>query len=556
MFYNVALHYDKGALVHFLLADVTRSNGMNALSRLDDQIADHFNLSELQDLCFKLDINFENLAGSTLNDKTLELVRYCQRHRRLNELLALLSELRPMVDWPEPAGVVPSPKPSPSVGATPKSSIRWLWLLVPLLAVCLISLLAGVLALIWRPWLATTTTPELTPEGIQAETGFDASSAPPPATIAPVTRESNPPIRTTDEGSTAGLEPNTFPTETPFLNLISEDRLVSSPGRSSYPDVLGDLNGGLHLVWWDDTARSGAAGDLFYMYRSASGEWGEIERVTDENEEFVSEYETALRLRIDGVVCVFFGGAAIGLKQTCRENGAWSPPIDMDGWRFGVESDPQIDVDGQPFVVHNSPPSEIQFEDMTLSDGLNGGNNPRFAIDSEGVFHVVWFSDNRLIHRQSSDKGVTWSELEVLTDEVTRPDFIAFSLLADADGQVHLAWNGFDGGHFYRAWSADNGWGQVEKVVEQPENNCTSVDLQSTPIGDLIYTWQGGQGVFVTARPPGDNQSWTSPIQVSSRICRGYGPVMAVLPNGHLFLVYSDVEDDQIDIYGAELVYP
>lgn len=533
---------------------------MNALSRLDDQIANHFNLSELQDLCFKVDINFENLAGSTLNDKTLELVRYCQRHRRLNELLALLSELRPMVEWPEPVEVVTRPKTSPDVEAKSKPSIRRLWLLVPLLAVCLISLLAGVVALIWRPWLATTTTSELTPEGIQAETGFDASGAPPPATIAPVTRESNPPTRTTDEGSTAGLEPNTFPTETPFLNLISEDRLVSSPGRSSYPDVLGDLDGGLHFVWWDDTARSGAAGDLFYMYRSADGEWEEIERLTDETLQLVSDYETALRLRADGIVCVFYADANEGLLQMCRENGSWTPSKTIGRHRgFINESDPQIDIDGRPFVVHRVSSSEIQFEDMPLSDGLNGGYNPKFAIDSTGVFHVVWFTgDNtplRLIHRQSSDKGVTWSEPVVLTDAATQPD-IPFTLLADAEGQVHLAWNGYDGGHFYRAWSAGNGWGQVEKVAEQPENNCNSVDLQSTSNGDLVFAWQGHQGVYVTARPPGDNQSWASPIQVSSRPCRGEGPALAVLPNGHLFLVYSDVEDDQIDIYGAELVYP
>lgn len=529
---------------------------MNALSRLDDQIADHFNLSELQDLCFKLGINFENLAGSTLNDKTLELVRYCQRHRRLIELLALLSELRPMVDWPEPAEVVTSPKASPDVETKPKTSIRGLWLLVPLIAACLISMMAVVVLLIWRPWQTETTLPEFTPGGFQAETEFDSTSASPAGTIAPAIRESNPPTRTTDEGSTAGLEPNTFPTETPFLNLISEDRLVSSPGHSSYPDVLGDPDGGLHFVWWDNTARSGAAGDLFYMYRPAGGEWAEIERVTDETLEYISEYETALRIRTDGVVCVFFGDAAIGLKLTCRENGIWSPPQDMDGWRYGVESDPQIDNDGQPFVVHTSPPSEIQFGDTPLSDGLNGGNNPRFVIDSMGVFHVVWFSNYRLIHRQSNDKGITWSEPEVLTDDDTQPDFITFTLLADAGGRIHLVWQGFNGGHFYRVWSADGGWGSVENLAARPGNNCTSVDLQSTPNGDLIFTWQGDQGVYVTARPPGDNQTWASPLQVSSRICRGYGPALAVLPNGHLFLVYSDAGDDQIDLYGAELVFP
>jgi hypothetical protein len=44
-------------------------------------------LNRLRDLCFELDINFENLGGDTLNRKTIELIQYCERYERYEELV-------------------------------------------------------------------------------------------------------------------------------------------------------------------------------------------------------------------------------------------------------------------------------------------------------------------------------------------------------------------------------------------------------------------------------------------------------------------------------------
>ena len=69
------------------------------LKKLRDKIIEGFNLAELQDLCFGLDIEYENLGGSTLNDKTRELVAFCKRHNRLPELVVRCKELRPRISW-------------------------------------------------------------------------------------------------------------------------------------------------------------------------------------------------------------------------------------------------------------------------------------------------------------------------------------------------------------------------------------------------------------------------------------------------------------------------
>ena len=42
-------------------------------------LVDHFNESELKDLCFQLQIDYENLAGSAKPDKARELIAYFDR---------------------------------------------------------------------------------------------------------------------------------------------------------------------------------------------------------------------------------------------------------------------------------------------------------------------------------------------------------------------------------------------------------------------------------------------------------------------------------------------
>lgn len=68
-------------------------------SELRDHLCEHFNSSELNNLCFDLNIKFESIAGNTIEDKARELIDYCTRYGRINDLLNHCRELRPHVDW-------------------------------------------------------------------------------------------------------------------------------------------------------------------------------------------------------------------------------------------------------------------------------------------------------------------------------------------------------------------------------------------------------------------------------------------------------------------------
>jgi hypothetical protein len=69
-------------------------------SKLRRMLADHFNREELRELCADLCIEYENLPD-TLDGMVRELVAYCERHRRIPELLAVAKQQRAELPWPE-----------------------------------------------------------------------------------------------------------------------------------------------------------------------------------------------------------------------------------------------------------------------------------------------------------------------------------------------------------------------------------------------------------------------------------------------------------------------
>ncbi|MCC6607990.1 MAG: SAVED domain-containing protein [Anaerolineae bacterium] len=69
------------------------------LLELAQKIETGFNENELRDLCFRLQMDYENVAGQTKRDKIRELVLLTQRHSTLDELVAAAAVLRPRMQW-------------------------------------------------------------------------------------------------------------------------------------------------------------------------------------------------------------------------------------------------------------------------------------------------------------------------------------------------------------------------------------------------------------------------------------------------------------------------
>jgi hypothetical protein len=82
-------------------ASETADNGQEKpvdLRKLLRAINDSFSEDDLRDLCFELQLDFENLPGTVKKDKARELIIHFDRRKRINVLVATFIELRPHVE--------------------------------------------------------------------------------------------------------------------------------------------------------------------------------------------------------------------------------------------------------------------------------------------------------------------------------------------------------------------------------------------------------------------------------------------------------------------------
>jgi outer membrane protein assembly factor BamB len=74
------------------------SGAIDTLS-LYHRLTEHFNEEELRDLCFRLDIDYDDLPGAGKAGKARELITYHERRRTLPVLVEMCRQLRSNVDW-------------------------------------------------------------------------------------------------------------------------------------------------------------------------------------------------------------------------------------------------------------------------------------------------------------------------------------------------------------------------------------------------------------------------------------------------------------------------
>ncbi|MGD2050356.1 MAG: AAA family ATPase, partial [Chloroflexota bacterium] len=76
-----------------------------AKAQLRHLLNEYFSEGELRELCFDLDVPYDDLSGRGKREKVMELIGYLERRNRLADLLELGRRLRPNVNWPSAAAI-------------------------------------------------------------------------------------------------------------------------------------------------------------------------------------------------------------------------------------------------------------------------------------------------------------------------------------------------------------------------------------------------------------------------------------------------------------------
>jgi len=88
--------------------------------RLRQMIESRFDLQDLRELCFELDLIYDNLSGDRLSIKIIDLIETMRKTERMSEMMTALQTVRPLLDWPEwrtieEATAVASPASNPFI---------------------------------------------------------------------------------------------------------------------------------------------------------------------------------------------------------------------------------------------------------------------------------------------------------------------------------------------------------------------------------------------------------------------------------------------------------
>ena len=80
----------------------TDTGELKQISKLHDAIAESFNILELQNFIFNLDLNPEDHEPyGNIHDKSLSIVLFMSRMGRMKDLLKALAQARPHIKWDE-----------------------------------------------------------------------------------------------------------------------------------------------------------------------------------------------------------------------------------------------------------------------------------------------------------------------------------------------------------------------------------------------------------------------------------------------------------------------
>jgi hypothetical protein len=85
-----------------------------ALVQLRRNMAKRMSDAELRDLCFDLQVEYEDLAGEGKSDKVRELLSFLVRRQRIPQLIEVGSQLRPDIPWPSAAAAAPAAETAPA----------------------------------------------------------------------------------------------------------------------------------------------------------------------------------------------------------------------------------------------------------------------------------------------------------------------------------------------------------------------------------------------------------------------------------------------------------
>lgn len=192
---------------------------------------------------------------------------------------------------------------------------------------------------------------------------------------------------------------------------------------------------------------------------------------------------------------------------------------------------------------------------------LKNAKVPDAEVDSQGIIHVAYFSENNIYYVSSSDEGDSFgSPMRVNTEQgfASGGLFRGPDIALGVDGRVHISWynNGYaqkrpksEWGYMYsRMNNAKTGFESTRNINGQP---CDNFSLAADDKGNVSAIWVK-DGLFINrSRDGGDN--FEQPVKLKADPCECCGTRSVYSDTGKLYYLYRDKEANNRDMYVGQL---
>ncbi|MBD3230066.1 MAG: hypothetical protein GF329_17945 [Candidatus Lokiarchaeota archaeon] len=350
--------------------------------------------------------------------------------------------------------------------------------------------------------------------------------------------------------SDININPNKFSNAT----IVSDNYSLWNTGDNRYPEITVDNLGYVHAVWEERTDGWWGIGEseIFYsVYRPLIG-WSDPTCISDNRNNWSTNYCNSPS------IAVYNGTVYVAYQEL------------TDGW-WGIDSE---------IVVVNYTASNgwsnisVVSDDYTLWNNLSS-EEPRIAIDSRGIVHVVWYdgtdvppygTDTEIMYANYTPATQTWSNATVISDDFTNWNTGASydpDIAIGTDDAIHVVWHDHT--------DSPSEWGNDTEIMYTKYSQTTKKWSNVTAIS-AVGGWNDGytedakigidkdNNVHVVWRDNSDGGYWGNDIEIFYSMFNGfnwsnatiisddytgwnenseYDPDIAISPNGTVYAVFS-----------------
>jgi hypothetical protein len=334
-------------------------------------------------------------------------------------------------------------------------------------------------------------------------------------------------------------------------------------GSSGYPSIATDNQGGVHVVWRDDT----------------NGTWG-----TD-SEIMYSKYTKTTGWTYPLVISDGFDGSY------WNDGESYYPTIATDDngnihVAWADYTDGPWGTDNEIMYVKFTP--KVGWSNVSIvSDGFGGSywndgtsSEPSIGVNSEGTVHIVWWDttdgiwgdDSEIMHAKNTP-GAGWSNITLVSDngifwnDDTSTDP---SIAVESQGTVHVAWEDYTEGPWgggsrdreimYAKLTPGSGWTNVTVITggaaSSSDESSTKSTIATDDQGRVYLAWSEFGGdlfgydaeILFSKFTPGSG--WSNASVISDGFGGNYWndgqsdrPSIDVDDQGNAYLIWDDGSD-------------